>query len=135
MDLDLYLTGPSWETVYFANNPSRSGGKLERDVRCADRRAAAAAEPALEWATFADPAPGRYRVGVDYLEGCEGGAQPVGFRVVIEYGGARHEHTGVVQLRQFLPVVSEFELRRAAPTGPLTLVMPPPATPLPENKP
>ena len=33
-DLDLYVTGPDLETVYFANTPTRAGGALERDLRC-----------------------------------------------------------------------------------------------------
>ena len=33
-DLDLYVTGPLLETVYFANLASKSGGELSADVRC-----------------------------------------------------------------------------------------------------
>src|SRR5262245_1845234 len=33
-DLDLYVTDPLQETVYFANSPTRRGGRLEQDLRC-----------------------------------------------------------------------------------------------------
>src|SRR2546425_12587999 len=34
VDLDLYVTDPSLETVYFANSQSQTGGRLEQDVTC-----------------------------------------------------------------------------------------------------
>src|SRR5262245_17500983 len=67
-DLDLYLTDPSQETVYYANSPSRvNGGRLEADLRCE------AAPPRVETIVFAGAPPGRYRVGVDRAETCSGG--------------------------------------------------------------
>src|SRR5687767_8083414 len=44
VDLDLYVTDPARETVYFGNGASRSGGRLERDTRCAEGRAGPGAE-------------------------------------------------------------------------------------------
>ena len=68
-DLDLYLTDPSQETVYYANTPSQvNGGRLEADLRCD------AAAPRVETIVFASAPPGRYRVGVDRAETCAGGA-------------------------------------------------------------
>ncbi len=119
-DLDLYLTGPSWETVYFGNNPSSEGGKLERDVRCADL--SKAGEPPLESATFAEPAVGHYRVGIDYMEACNGQSDPQPYRLLVEYGGVRHEQAGVARHHEFVPIVLEFELRQMS-NGPLTLVV------------
>lgn len=119
-DLDLYLTGPSWETVYFGNNPSSEGGKLERDVRCADL--SEAGEPPLESATFAEPAAGHYRIGVDYMEACGGQSDPQPYRLLVEYGGVRHEQVGVARHHEFVPIVLEFELRQMS-NGPLTLVV------------
>jgi hypothetical protein len=120
-DLDLYVTGPSWETVYFGNNPGKNGGKLKRDVRCSDIQQDQPA-PLLESISFPNPVPGRYRVGVDYIETCNGPDEPVPFRVVVEYGSARHEQLGLARHHQFAPIVADLELRHVKPNGPLTLV-------------
>jgi hypothetical protein len=122
-DLDLYVTGPSWETVYFGNTPGRSGGTLERDARCRDAIAEKASAPMVEWTTFSDPAPGGYRVGVDYLEGCGGPTDPQPFRVVVEYADARHERTGIVRHHEFDPIVLEFALHQPHDNGPPALVL------------
>ena len=120
VDLDLYLTDPTWETVYFANNPSRTGAQLMRDTRCRD--VASHENAFVELASIAAPQPGRYRVGVDFMDACNGPHQPVSFRIVADYGGMRREMTGTIRLEEFLPIVVEFELRRTGPDGTLTLV-------------
>src|SRR3989449_11108586 len=66
VDLDLYVTDPALETVYFANPRTESGGILERDARCAER------EPReqVERARRASPPPRRDRGGVGFLQTC-----------------------------------------------------------------
>ena len=62
-DLDLYLTDPSQETVYYANTPSQvHGGRLESDLRCD------AVPPRVETIVLASGAAGALRVGVDRAE-------------------------------------------------------------------
>jgi hypothetical protein len=120
VDLDLYLTDPTWETVYFANNPSRTGARLLRDARCGD---VAASEPVfVEVAGMTAPLPGRYRIGVDFIDACKAPHEPVSFRVVADYGGVRRETVGTIRLEEFQPIVVEFELQRTGPDAPLTLV-------------
>ncbi|HEY8156168.1 MAG TPA: PPC domain-containing protein [Myxococcota bacterium] len=105
-DLDLYLTDPSQETVYYANSPSQaSGGRLEADLRCDDPA------PRVETVVFASAPPGRYRVGVDSAETCPGGADSQPFLVTVEApGGERRELRGEVPRGRFLPRVLEFSL-------------------------
>lgn len=106
-DLDLYVTDPFFETVYFANTPSRaSGGALDADRRC-DSPA-----PRVETVRFERPRPGRYRVSVDYPERCGSVRAPLPFRVVVEHGSQREERAGEISLGEFLPVVVEFDWRR-----------------------
>ncbi len=101
-DLDLYVTDPRQETVYFANNPTRSGGALAEDVRCG------APEPHVEVVTFRDPLPGVYRVGVDYPKHCRGRDDPASYVVVVEQpGGGREERRGAIDLLHFAPIVIE----------------------------
>ena len=118
VDLDLYLTDPTLETVYFGNNPSRTGGQLLRDTRCGDVRRQG---PFWEQARVLHPKPGRYRVGVDFIECCAAARQPVGFRVLVEIGGAQREVTGIIDPEQFQPLALEFELRPQPAGGALTL--------------
>lgn len=102
-DLDLYVTGPDHETVYFANTPSRAGGALERDLRCD------AASPRIEVVKFDRAPPGAYRVGVDFPERC-GRADAVAFVVVFEAGSAREERRRSIAPGHFLPVVMVGEV-------------------------
>ncbi len=70
-DLDLYVTDPMEETIYFANERAAAGGRLLADARCDSP------SPRIEEVAFAEPRAGRYRIGVDYMvyrEMC--GAQP-----------------------------------------------------------
>jgi hypothetical protein len=103
-DLDLYVTDPAAETVYYANTPAQSGGRLERDVRCG------AAAPRVETVTFRPAPAGRYRVGVDYPEPCDGDAEPVSYVVAVEYGSTQREQRGVALPGRFQVIVLEFEL-------------------------
>ncbi|HUL98355.1 MAG TPA: hypothetical protein VLU24_02755, partial [Mycobacterium sp.] len=64
-----------------------------------------------------------YRIGVDYLEGCTGPTDPQSFRLVVEYGGSRHEQIGVVQHHEFNPIMLEFDLVPSGTNGPLTLAI------------
>jgi hypothetical protein len=106
-DLDLYVTDPLQETVYFANTPSRfTGGRLDDDRRCA------APPPRIETVTFEQAPPGRYRVGVDHARAC-GRAREAAFRVIVEGPGLREEAHGEVSLGTFLPRVLEVRLEEA----------------------
>jgi hypothetical protein len=104
-DLDLYVTDPLQETVYFANSPSRSGGRLERDVRCGEPL------PRIETIEFAATAPGRYRVGVDFPpEVCSEVKDAVPFVVVFESHDERQEKRLSVG-RASSSIVLEVDLR------------------------
>jgi len=103
-DLDLYVTDPHLETVYFANSPSRSGGWLDGDRRCDDE------PPRVETVRFERPLPGRYRIGVDYPERCRAFKDPIPFLVRVGGKGLRKEHRATISLGRFEAVVLEFEL-------------------------
>jgi len=111
VDLDLYVTDPALETVYFANPRTASGGILERDARCAGR------EPGeqIERARWTSPPAGRYRVGVDFLETCGGASEEVPYTLLVEVDGVRQELTGRARLAERQPLVLEF--RVAAPAA------------------
>lgn len=102
-DLDLFVTDPAHETVYFANTPSRSGGFLERDVRCSDPA------PRIETVVFPAAPAGRYRVGVDYPRWCGGHEDAVPFVVAVDGGGVDETVASVAKPAIFLPVVLEVD--------------------------
>jgi hypothetical protein len=118
VDLDLYVTDPTGETLYFANNPTRTGARLEHDARCG----ALGAAP-IERMRFPVAAPGRYRVGVDFIDACGDASGAVPFRVAVDRGPVRTEAEGTAAPSQFKVIVLEFDvtedgLRGAAPPAP-----------------
>jgi uncharacterized protein YfaP (DUF2135 family) len=110
VDLDLYVTDPALETVYFANPRARSRGTLEADARCAERSTG----EQVERVRWTDPPPGRYRVGVDFLETCAGRAREAEYRLTIEVDGKRETLSGRARRAVREPLVHEFEV---APRG------------------
>lgn len=108
-DLDLFVTDPAKELVYFGNNPSRGGGQLERDVRCG--HAVEADEERVETIRFRAPRPGRYRVGVGYDRSCVFRRRPAAFRVEVRNAGMPpREERGTVAPGRFESIVLEFDV-------------------------
>lgn len=102
-DLDLYVTDPARETIYFANTPSSaSGGALEADARC-DSPA-----PRIERVRFSAPPSGSYRVGVDFPERCRPDSGAVPFRVRVIRPNETLERTGEISLGELQPAVIDF---------------------------
>ncbi|RIK89567.1 MAG: hypothetical protein DCC71_25925, partial [Proteobacteria bacterium] len=102
-DLDLYVTDPLTETVYFALSPTRSGGELRADLACD------APAPRIEEVVFATPLAGRYRIGVDHPRSC-GESAPAPFAVRAARGDRSWEATGALAPRRFEPIVLELDL-------------------------
>ena len=107
VDLDLYVTDPLLETVYFARHDSRTGGRIVSDVRCDTTG------PRVEEIRFPDPWPGRYRVGVDFPHRCDGSASrvPAPFAVTVDLDGSATESVHGLVEREFFEVrVLEFDI-------------------------
>lgn len=109
VDLDLYVTDTTWETVYFGNNPSRAGGRLERDERC---RKEGTAAPRLEIVRMPQPRDGPYRIGVDFIDACGSGIEQASFRVVAAIRSERRELTATATANVFAPIVLELAVQR-----------------------
>jgi hypothetical protein len=106
VDLDLYVTDPALETVYFANRRSSSGGQLARDLGCGE---VSSGSPSVEEVTWPLPRPGRYRVGVDFIDACGSGLAQAEFRVRVDGAWGPIERSGTVSLERFEPAVLEFD--------------------------
>jgi len=111
VDLDLYVTDPVLETVYFANPRSASGGVLERDARCADDQTG----ERVERARWTKPPPGRYRVGVDFLETCRGRVADTPYALTVDVDGHREQVARRARRGEREPLVVEFTV--AAPAA------------------
>ena len=109
-DLDLYVTDPRQETVYFANAESGTGGRLERDQSCGDPPA-----PFRETVVWQSPPAGRYRVGVDYHDACGRSRRAVAFRVVVDVRGRREEATGWLEPAEFRYAALELDVEEERP--------------------
>ncbi|MBW2314801.1 MAG: hypothetical protein JRH10_11470 [Deltaproteobacteria bacterium] len=101
-DLDLYVTGPLEETVYFGNTPSKIGGRLEADVRCD------APAPRIETVVFPTARPGRYRVGVDHPESCGRRRSAAPFAVELRSTAGERRETGAARPGEFEAIVFEW---------------------------
>lgn len=121
VDLDLYVTDPLLETVYFARHESRTGGVIGADVRCDTVAPQNSPQnspqngPRIEEVRFADPWPGRYRVGVDFPARCDGAATraPAPYAISVSANGASYQTHGLVNLKYFEVVVLEFEINES----------------------
>jgi hypothetical protein len=107
VDLDLYVTDPSLETVYFANPVAQTGGRLEQDVTC---RTLLGSAVQLERARWDHPPAGHYRVGVDFIDACRSKIEEAEFRVVIAVDGRLREKTARLAKERFQPAVVEFDV-------------------------
>ena len=101
-DLDLFVTGPSQESVYFANSPSKNGGLLEADQRCDS------IGPRIEKVIFGNAAPGDYRVGVDFPARCDDARDEVSYVVHVESDPGRLSRRHVLAPGIFDAVSLEF---------------------------
>jgi len=108
VDLDLYVTGPSAEAVYFGNDASRDGGRLVADRRC-DSPA-----PRAETIEFASAPPGRYRIGVDFMIRCARGVDRARYELLVEQPGQPPvRQRGEATFGRFAPRVIELEVAPA----------------------
>jgi len=108
VDLDLYVTDPALETVYFAHPRSESGGRLEQDLTCETMPQGAREQTEITQWTKAPS--GRYRVGIDFMDGCKTEIEEAEFRVVAEVLGSRQVKAGTVLKNRFQTVVLEFDV-------------------------
>ncbi|MFP6837197.1 MAG: hypothetical protein VB948_13960 [Pseudomonadales bacterium] len=109
-DLDLYVTDPLLDTVYFARHESRTGGRISADVRCDSSGSR------IEEVRFDAPWAGRYRVGVDHPKRCDGASPPApaAYAVTAQVNGKTYTASGSVAVEQFQLVVLEFELQEGS---------------------
>jgi hypothetical protein len=110
VDLDLFLTDPNGETVYFANRMAKSGAKMGQESGCAQLTEAG---PFRETAKIPKAMLGRYRVSVDFIKDCGSKALSADFETILRGPNGRELGRGAskVQYRLLNPVGWEFEVK------------------------
>ena len=90
-DLDLYVTDPAGQTVYYGNRSVLSGGQLDLDANAACGSNMGVDNEHVYWRGNA-PA-GTFRVNVSHYESCVGG-RPIDYRVTVHACGETVVLTG-----------------------------------------
>jgi len=105
-DLDLHVTDPELETVYFGNTPSVNGGVLDRDVRCESEGEISVRR---ETVRFEAPLEGHYRVGVDHVKACRRFRKRASYTIRVTAPGLALEKSGEVGPGRFEHKALEFD--------------------------
>ncbi|HMV67020.1 MAG TPA: proprotein convertase P-domain-containing protein [Myxococcota bacterium] len=92
-DLDLYVTSPSGETVYFSHKQSACGGALDVDRNIGGETLTPVEN--IRWVKGTAP-DGQYRVKVQNFRFHEPDQAPTPFRVEVEVGGDLQMYEGVI---------------------------------------
>ena len=93
VDVDLYVTDPAGDTVYYGNRRVSSGGELDRDNMCGDFEWGRPEN--VYWPQAGAPA-GTYSVKVRYYGSCASEDPNVAWTVRVIAGGAAQSFTGVL---------------------------------------
>lgn len=111
VDLDLFLTGPDGETIYFGNRVARAGYKMQDESNC--KSLASASAPYRETALIPVAEIGIYRVSIDYILNCGSDITEVGASVILydDVTGLKLGSKDVIIKQQELKTVAwEFEV-------------------------
>jgi hypothetical protein len=93
VDVDLYVTDPAGDTVYYGNRNVSSGGELDRDNMCGDFEWGRPEN--VYWPQAGAPA-GEYTVKVRYYGSCGSEDPTVAWTVRVIVGGTAQSFTGVL---------------------------------------
>ncbi len=94
-DLDLAVTDPAGETVFFGNPMIPSGGELDVDANAACAGTTQTPIENIFWPVSAAP-PGEYSVTVNLFTRCDGSSGPVPFELRLLVQGEVETIEGVV---------------------------------------
>ena len=111
VDLDLFLTGPDGETIYFGNRDARAGYKMQGESNC--KTVASSSGPYRESAIIPAAKVGRYRVSVDYILNCGSDITEAGALVTLydAVAGLKLGSKDIIVKQQELKTVAwEFEV-------------------------
>jgi len=101
IDLDLWVTDPDGEKIYYRNKASASGGKLDRDNRC-DNYENGKSEN-IYWAS--SPPAGTYKIDVNWYESCDGAdATSASYKVRVISAGNVKTYSGTITTDELVSI-------------------------------
>ena len=101
-DLDLHVTDPSGEEIYFDDPSAASGGQLDHDANYPCEEGTSSPVENVFWPSGGAPL-GRYTVQVHYFDQCSGEGT-TDFTVTILVDGSSETHQGSLALDQIVTV-------------------------------
>lgn len=112
VDLDLFVTGPSGETIYFGNKQSKIGDKLIEESNCESLTS----KPSHLREAVLIPAAqgGKYRVSVDFIFQCQSSLDQADAKLSLfnaQTDTKLTQHTITVRREVLNTVAMEFEVR------------------------
>ncbi len=111
VDLDLFVTGPAGETIYYGNKQSKNGNKVVEESNCKSL----VAQPKFlrEVVIIPSAQRGKYRVSVDFIFHCGTGLEKADAELILfnDLTSDQLSDQKIVVRRQFLNTVAmEFEV-------------------------
>lgn len=112
VDLDLFVTGPSGETIYFGNKQAKNGDRLIEESNCESL----ASQPSHSRESVLIPVAqnGKYRVSVDFILQCSSSLEEVEGKIDLfnaQDNTTLTQHTITVRRQVLNTVAMEFEVR------------------------
>jgi len=114
VDLDLYVTDPSGETIYYAHDSSESGGKLDVDRKCSNIDGGPLMEN-IFWPSGKAPT-GAYTVKVNFFENCSNLPTPISFNVKTVINGNPTTFSKTIANEQDDVAVTTFQFNGSGTT-------------------
>ena len=109
-DLDLWVTDPADETIYYHNKTSASGGELDVDANPGCNDLTSSPVENIFWPTGDSPE-GTYTIYVQYYDVCQPEARTP-FTVRLQVNGETQIFTGVASEQNEKIEIHTFELQR-----------------------
>lgn len=112
VDLDLFVTGPAGETIYFGNKQSKNGDKLIEESNCESLTS----KPSHLRETVLIPVAknGKYRVSVDFIFQCKTDLEQADAKLTVfnvQTDTKLTQHIITVRRQVLKTVAMEFEVR------------------------
>ena len=112
VDLDLFVTGPEGETIYFGNRMARLGHQMIAESDCT--AASETEAPYIERAQIPIAYSGTYRASIDFIKHCGAGESAVkaALKLMAADGTLIEQQDNItVEFQQLNTVAWEFEVK------------------------
>ncbi|MEQ9462956.1 MAG: hypothetical protein RJQ10_04815 [Haliea sp.] len=106
VDLDIYVTEPGGETIFFDNEVSAAGGSLDWDNQCSNYQ-----DGRTENVSWTSPPIGSYKIEVDCFDACTTSSATVPFKINVKAGGSTSSYSGQAVCGEDRTFVADFNFQ------------------------